>query len=513
MFRPEASLRNASSVSDAGPVLNAGPALQTWHGNKSQWLRATTVTLDASKEHTLDMWNAIDHLEQVAASHEAARLAAIAAKKAEAQRKRREWAAAAEKLKADRAEALLKQGSEETKKREAQAQAAAAAAAKAELLRHSEERRLAREAKVANRHRTEMQEASKTLGITKLNLQHNVSIRWGQLKRCEQRLEMRTGRPDHDKFNNDPVQDALETERQVLSASRQELQAIEQECEKAEDDLQAALARLAKLSGDREKKLISLETKQSPSTSLPSLGNDVGEPAHSTPQQIVSKSVSLPSIATASQTFSLSHSDSSALPRYLPPKKDKGLEGISVADLFKLSRERCDAALRLNQKGDRAIQRTTHECNGVTAKTQASLDKSRVGLEELKSSLERQRIEADRAINKAQKWIGRIRRLIGRNEQEPSPGDAAQLQAAEAALTQLKQSRARVENDFCCKVAALKIEESCRNLTVSRVDARGAVRKTRTVRNGSSSNNDVPTADEKDVPGVASGSDMARVAG
>jgi len=338
-----------------------------------------------------------------------------------------------------------------------------------------------------------------------LNLQHNISTRWGQLKRCEQRLEMRKGRPDHDRFDNDPVQDALETERQVLSATRQELHAIEQECAKAEDDLEAAQARIAKVSGDREKKLLSYETKQTSSTtSLPSLRNHISKPANSIPEQSVSKSVSLPSIATATETFNLPHTDSSALPRYLPQKKDKGLEGVTAAEIFKLSRERCDAAVSLSQKAERAIQRTTNECNNVMAKTQACLDKSRVDLEDLKSSLERQRIEADRAINKAQRWIGRIQRLIARSGQEQSPSDAEQLQAAEAALEQLKQSRVRVENDFCCKVAALKIEESCRNLTVSRVDARGAVRKARRVRSG-----EVPAAAEKGVPGVASGSEVS----
>jgi len=137
--------------------------------------------------------------------------------------------------------------------------------------------------------------------------------------------------------------------------------------------------------------------------------------------------------------------------------------------------------LRLSDDQNRAAERVSEQ-----------LDKRTTELSDLKAKLLDQQAEADVAIYEMERFITKIKRVnVALSvEQGDTPEQEAKhnekVKKAEDAFEQIKSSRNKIAEDIRCKASALKIDEMCKILTLTKVQIGPRIRKKKAATDTSS---------------------------
>lgn len=267
---------------------------------------------------------------------------------------------------------------------------------------------------------------------------------YGYVPRCEQRLKLRTQRPPSELFN-DPLHEALESEKAVLTDSRQKLKEQEVQLVKAVSELEAV-----------QTYLVREVTKKRKAASATGLHKSVSLPSLTKPDSPASKAAS--PAATMSATF------------WLP--EDPALKGKSCDELMKCAEQREAATVPVCKRSNEVMQRLSDDHTRAQERVTDCLDKRTAMLGDLKSKLLEQQAEADVAIYEMERFITKIKRVnqSGPDTPEQDAKVAEKVKKAEEAFEQIKASRQKLAEDLRCKASALKIDESVKILTLTKVN-------------------------------------------
>mmetsp|Transcript_38121 Transcript_38121/g.113847 ORF Transcript_38121/g.113847 Transcript_38121/m.113847 type:complete len:459 (+) Transcript_38121:3-1379(+) len=399
--------------------------------NAHVWKSKTMSYLGEAKRRAEEVRRAVEALEQnetakiEAQIREKKRQEALAA--AERERKLQEEARRREEETKAKVRELMKLH-RETLEREKRAEAEALKEATAEFLAFGEEERKAKE---LGRRTTSIRDMTLKLLSATLELQHECSKKFGIMTVCKKRMVMREKRPQEESFR-DQVDEALAHEWQTLVTSRERLQALSRDCEQLRERM------------ERTRHLF---------TTGASRGNVATR---------LQKSASLPSL-TASRPRS---SPTMALEE--DPDRNP-----SSNHLMESSGPLLGQAAELVQTVGAAIAKSEDECSRATNSVTTALDRRRAETEELIKGLRGQRTEILGTITDAEKRIvGLQRRSIRVDKtEEDAAATKKQLRDAERLVAHLKEVKEQMEEDLRKKVAALKVDESCRTLTKVRAGA------------------------------------------
>lgn len=163
-------------------------------------------------------------------------------------------------------------------------------------------------------------------------------------------------------------------------------------------------------------------------------------------------------------------------------KEDPALKGKTCDELVKCCQQREAAATPVCTKSHELMQSLSEELSRVTQRVNDCLDKRCAELSDLKDKLLDQQREADVAIYEMGNFVMKIQRaksdgLSEKPTEEELAKQAERVQKAEAAFQQIKDSRAKLAEDLRSKAFALKIDESCKILTLTKVQVGPRLRK------------------------------------
>jgi len=245
------------------------------------------------------------------------------------------------------------------------------------------------------------------IGVVVLRLNKSHSSKWGALKMCEWRLDLRSKRPQQERFK-DVLQEDLEKEREGLLDARKQIQDQTAETKKVHEDLQAFYLRLSKL--------VRVTMQEAASVGSVSVGSGTVTQVN----EMVAKAAIL---------------------------QQQGLATCKKADI--------------------AILRIGSDCSKAAAKSSASLTKRCGDLMIRKKALEAQVVDVDAAMVTAEKGINKTkRRLEEMTQDDPAvPAQRKQLEGTEALFEKLMSAKVALEDDLKAKSISLKIDEACRKVT------------------------------------------------
>lgn len=391
-----------SSEVDLGDTLSSGDTTVRVGGTK-EWTNATISTLDQTKNRVDRISSTLRALEQ----QKADRLNAQRAERkrlvllAKAEEKKRREEQVAEQAK------RLKELQQEERQRQQELLNQQKGAERAELqaatANFKRMQKKENEAREKERVERSLQDTSQLILEGVLECKQLTSKLWGSLMLCEKRQKVRESRPEAELFH-DCADEALQREWQMLTASRAELTDLAKRGEALQDEI------------DQVRR--SMVRAARPSSAPISTGFYAsGQP---TVQDVLRSAVDI--IEKASE-----------LPRQ---SKD--------------TRSRVDA-----------------ECEFAMAEVHASLDHRKAELSKLISRLQDQKADAERTISDAQRRIVRLKNSAQNATETPrtSQATAEQLDSAESLVLDLKSLKSDLEIDLGNKYYALKIDESCRQLT------------------------------------------------
>jgi len=140
---------------------------------------------------------------------------------------------------------------------------------------------------------------------------------------------------------------------------------------------------------------------------------------------------------------------------------------ISPKDLLKKAISAVEQAAELPENSLSTRLRVNSQCDLAASDVQDKLDERKDHLGKLVSDLQLQREEAEKTIGDAEKRIVKLKRHAQNTMLTPRSSKTTedQLSSAEAMLVELKSLKGALEGDLSNKYAALKIDESCRQLT------------------------------------------------
>jgi len=377
-------------------------------------MSATITTLDHTKDRSKQVQDALRALEK----QDADRLAAQMAERrrlqleVEAAEKKRKAASAAEREKRRRemqAEELRQQ--QEALRGAKQAESAALRAATESF---KKEKQAQNDAKEKEDIMTALNNTSQQVLSGVLECQHLTSKLFGTLMLCEKRQRLREGRPQTE-FFNDPVDQALEREWQMLTTSREELHVLATRGETFRSEM--------------EMLRLQLRTGQSREKAMKSR---------------LLKTNSMPVLTTGGQT-----------------------QALAEKDVMKRALALMDEAAELPQRSAAAILKASSECDMATAEVHTSLDRRKAEVGELIKGLQDQKADAESTIGTAEKRISRLKRRAQNTMETPRSSKATenQLSSLEWLVVDLKSLKRSLEGDLRNKCHALKIDEHCRQLT------------------------------------------------
>lgn len=223
---------------------------------------------------------------------------------------------------------------------------------------------------------------------------------------CEKRHKLREGRPLAELFK-DSVDQALQHEWQTLTTSRSDLNVLATRGE-------VLRSRLEMLHGE-------LNSEQSRENALHTL----------------MKSNSLPMLASGQQP-------------QVSPHKDVMQRALALIE----------EAAELPRQSFETVLKASSQCELATAEVHSTLDRRKAEVGKLIGELQDQRAEAEKTIADAEKRIVRLKRRALNNTTTDD-----QVSSAESLLADLKSVKHGLEADLHNKCCALKIDESCRQLT------------------------------------------------
>jgi len=299
-----------------------------------------------------------------------------------------------------------------------------------------------------------------------LRAQHAQRARWSAIKVNEWRWELRTRRPEQEKFD-DHLQQALHEENTTLHAARKELGELVAEVAQMQEALESARKRVVRrltmnqlpntaLCKHKDWGLFSA-TSQEGETNRPETpkkaqatgqdpGGEPGSPSSvpSSPQGGLGSSPSSPSgvARLENQEELLSHA--AALSKAAGPDK-LGLEQPTS----------------LISRVDAAIPRCEKACEKAMAAVSSSLGKRTEETRQIRAELEGQLDEMTQAIKAAETSIFRSQARHTTANDGVVSGKAA---GTEGMLAKLREAKNVLEEEIRCKMAAYKIDDQCRRL-------------------------------------------------
>jgi len=136
-------------------------------------------------------------------------------------------------------------------------------------------------------------------------------------------------------------------------------------------------------------------------------------------------------------------------------------------DVLKQAIAKLDEAAELPRRSASTRSDLNAQCDLALADVHTSLDRRKVELGELIKGLQDQRAVAEKTVGDAEKRIVRLRRHAQSTLETPRSSKATddQLSSAESLLVDLRSLKDSLEADLSNKYHALKIDESCRQLT------------------------------------------------
>eukprot|EP00931_Biecheleriopsis_adriatica_P078060 TRINITY_DN51538_c0_g1_i1.p1 TRINITY_DN51538_c0_g1~~TRINITY_DN51538_c0_g1_i1.p1 ORF type:complete len:431 (-),score=119.45 TRINITY_DN51538_c0_g1_i1:55-1347(-) len=377
---------------------------------QKEWMNVTVTALDHTKNRAKEVQAAVAALEQqeavrLAAQRAKARLQELQAEAAEKKRKEAEKADRERRAKEMQAEELRRQ--QEALVQAKQTERAELRAAAANVKRKQRAEKAA----------SEKDKVMKALKLTSqqvlagiLECQHLCGKLWGSLMMCEKRQRLREGRPQTETFK-DNADAALEKEMRILTTSREQL-----------NDL--------------------VSTGESLRSELETLGMQLNtEQSRENCMLRIMKSNSTPTLGSANQR--------------------------SLKDVLKRAHEAIDEGVELARQMAATRLKVESDSESALVDVHTGLDRRKAELGQLIKGLQDESKASEKTIGDAEKRIVRLRRRVQSTMESPRSSKATeeQLFSAESLLLDLRSLKHSLEADLSNKFQALKIDESCRQLT------------------------------------------------
>jgi len=389
---------------------------------QKEWMNTTVTALGHTKDRANQVRFALRALEQKEADRTAAQRAERKRQElqAEAAEKKRIQAVMAERERRFRelqAEELrLKQGGLRAGKK-AEMAALAAATANFNKLKQVEREAKEKEAVMGLLKHTSQQVLE---GV--LECQHSISMLWGSLILCEKRNKLREERPETEMFK-DNVDQALERELKTLLGAREHLNGLVKRGETLRTQMEALREQLN------------------------------GEKSRETIMQRLTKSNSTPAVLSNSSPAVMS-CDQRPQPT---PTKDVLKKAVAVID----------EAAELPKQSFVIRSQVHSNCELAATDVHTHLDRRKAELGDLIKGLADEKADAEKTIGEAERRIVGLRRRAQNTMETPRSSKATddQVSSAESMVVELKSLKDTLEADLCKKMQALKIDQSCRQLT------------------------------------------------
>lgn len=401
---------------EADPGDTTVPAVTHTVPTTKEWMNATVATLDHTKDRANKLTFTLRALEQQQAD-------SLAAQKAERKRQALQAAAAEKKrreaLAAEQEKRFRELQVEELKRGQmvlSQAKGAERAGLLAATANFKKMRQAEGDAKEKERVMKALNDTSQLVLAGVLECQHLMSKLWGSLMLCDKRQRLREGRPQAELFK-DHADQALQLEWQLLTASREELNVLVTKGEALRSELEVLH--------------IQLNSEQSREKTM----------------HRVTKSNSAPVLSSGQEP-----------------------QAISSKDILKKAITVIDEAAELPRQSTSIRVKVNSQCDLAMSDVHTSLDRRKADLGRLISGLQEQKEDAEKTIGDAQRRIVKLRRRAHNTMETPRSSKASddQLSSAESLLVDLKSLKDTLETDLSNKYHALKIDESCRQLTKTR---------------------------------------------
>lgn len=257
-----------------------------------------------------------------------------------------------------------------------------------------------------------MSDAVQKVGLAASRCQHESRMKFSAVKVCEMRLEMRESRPTQEAWR-DEVDEALEKELQVLNAAREELH----QCARSGEQVKVEISEV--------QALLTTGTSRDNVTKR------------------LQKSSSLPALV-ATMTPAPSFQDLLA----------RGASLVEKAD-------RVDATCQS------ALQRTHEDCGKATARVANCFAQRSSATGVLKANLEHHKKEVSANISQAEKRVQMLKLRAHRTPETPRSAEATQqqIQDVEALISELREGKRHLEDDYRNKTSSFKVDKSCMGLT------------------------------------------------
>lgn len=381
---------------------------------QKEWMNTTVTALGHTKDRANQVRFALRALEQKEADRTAAQraerkrleLQAEAAEKKRiqgvvAERERRFRELQAEELR------LKQEGMRSGKK--AEMAALAAATANFNKLKQVEKEAKEKEAVMGLLKHTSQQVLE---GV--LECQHLISMLWGSLILCEKRNKLRQERPETEMFK-DNVDQALEREMQTLLGAREHLHGLVNRGETLRTQMEVLRVQLQ------------------------------GEQSRETIMQRLNKSNSSPMVLSS----------------------DQQPQPASTKDILKKAVAVIEEAAELPKQSFLIRSQVHSNCDLAANDVHTHLDRRKAELGNLIKGLMDEKVDAEKTIGEAERKIVGLRRRAQNTMETPRSSKATedQVAAADSMVVELKSLRDTLEVDLCKKMQALKIDQSCRQLT------------------------------------------------
>lgn len=333
---------------------------------------------------------------------------------------------------------------------------------------------------------------------------------FANLQVCERRLELRSKRPEQEKFK-DALTDALNSEKQILEASRQELLELETQGKKIVYDMRDKRKFLSEDTGFRRLQMMEDMKTLSPQVALPPVkspkasnspkkGNaeqkevtfpeetapngeaspketneavkEAGKEAKEAPKEAPKEAAKEPKEA-AKETKNEKPAEEAPkegeeasnerTSHTLSPEEQKKAEQASkelIADTLKLL-EKCSCH---RNKSLETIFKVKQDTNRANHRTEDCLSRRTGELAEMKKQLEKHALDVEAAILRAE-------RSLDRTERRLDSKDAKKVEKFKTDMDTLKNLRSvreKLGEDIRNKFAALEIDNMCRRVTAAK---------------------------------------------
>jgi len=247
-----------------------------------------------------------------------------------------------------------------------------------------------------------------------LECQHLISMLWGSLILCEKRNKLRQERPETEMFK-DNVDQALEREMQTLLGAREHLHGLVNRGETLRTQMEVLRVQLQ------------------------------GEQSRETIMQRLNKSNSSPMVLSS----------------------DQQPQPASTKDILKKAVAVIEEAAELPKQSFLIRSQVHSNCDLAANDVHTHLDRRKAELGNLIKGLMDEKVDAEKTIGEAERKIVGLRRRAQNTMETPRSSKATedQVAAADSMVVELKSLRDTLEVDLCKKMQALKIDQSCRQLT------------------------------------------------